>query len=315
MPILAASHAFAEKFDLEPFAFGHALADHPLFSIDRLVRLSAAMLARGAADSFMHVDGTAWPEGSFHAAVRERSADVARHLERPGTWIKLTSPQEVDDDYRRFVDDLVAELEQRTGRPLRQEISWLSPTIFLAGAHTRTPFHIDHEVTFLFLIQGTKEVSLFDRHDRELLAETDIERYYAGDSAAARWRDENANKARVFRLEPGQGVHHPNLAPHAVRNGDSPTISMSLNFCLRALDRRSRIYQVNHYLRRLGLRPKPPGVDPVGDAAKIGMLGLASSRRQPRTSREAFGSGLDRLRSLVRVPRAIRPRTPSAIQR
>ncbi len=299
MSLLLESPDFVHKFDAEPFAFGHRLVGHPLLSIERLAALTEAMLARGAG-GFMHVDGSSWPVGSFDAQSREKSADVAAHLSRPGAWIKLTSPQEVDGAYGRLVDDLVRDLESRTRRSLRREITWISPTIFVAAPHTTTPFHIDHEVTFLFLVQGTKEVSLFDRDDRALLPESDIERFYAGDSAAARWRAENAAQARTFRLEPGHGVHHPHLAPHEVRNGDGPTISMSLNFCLRSHDRQSRVYQVNHYLRRLGLSPSAPGADRWGDAAKVALLGLASSRRPPRTSREAFGSGLDRLRSFVR---------------
>src|SRR5579863_10279363 len=102
MPLILESSAFAEKFDVEPFGFGHGLAQHPLFSIDRLARLTDTMLARGPADCFMHVDGAGWPSGSFDAAARERSADIVRHLERPGAWIKLTSPQEVDGEYRHF---------------------------------------------------------------------------------------------------------------------------------------------------------------------------------------------------------------------
>jgi hypothetical protein len=110
----------------------------------------------------------------------------------------------------------------------------------------------------LFQIRGTKDIWLFDPADRRILSEQEIERYYAGNVHAADFREEMQDTARSYRLTPGLGVHNPPLAPHWVRNGTDISVSLSLNFSLRRLESRARVYQANHYLRRLGIRPLPP---------------------------------------------------------
>jgi hypothetical protein len=94
-----------------------------------------------------------------------------------------------------------------------------------------------------------------------------------GDLSAARYREEHESKAFVFELAPGNGVHIPSRGPHWVRNGNRHSISFSINFCLKDIDLRARIYQVNHYLRRLNLQPSPPGRSAIKDHLKIIALG------------------------------------------
>jgi Cupin-like domain len=302
-PVLDRESAdFRGGFNRRSHRFRHGLVGHPLFALPRLARLAEAILARADPKRFTHVDG-ARPAGDVayrESGARERTAGAVLELERPGTWIKLTCGHEIDPEYASLLEEILAELEGRTGVPLRRQITWVSPTIFLAAPNTVTPFHIDHEVTYLFQIRGSKEVHLFDPSDRSLIAEEQLERFYAGDLGVAKYRPEYQSKASVYRLVPGDAVHQPSLAPHWVRNGDEPTISMSLNFCLRELDRRARIYQVNHYARKLGASPSPPGAAPWKDAVKMAGLGFFSTKR-PRSEREAVGSGLDRLLSPARL--------------
>ena len=83
---------------------------------------------------------------------------------------------------------------------------------------------------------------------------------------------------------------------------------------MRALDRRARVYQVNHYLRRLGLLPRPAasGGSALRDRVKSGALGLLSNR-SAATPDESTYSGLNRLRALssplARVRRALSSRS------
>ena len=64
------------------------------------------------------------------------------------------------------------------------------------------------------------------------------------------YKHEYQEKASVFCLTPGTGVHHPIMAPHWVKNGDDINIMLSLGFRMRSFDIRSRIYKTNHYLRK-----------------------------------------------------------------
>lgn len=293
---------FGSGFNRRAHAFRHGLSGHPLFSLPRLADLAKTILRDADPKRFTHVDGSVSAGDQAYRASRERerTAEAVLQVERPGTWIKLTCGHEVDPEYAALLSEILAELEECTGVPLRRRITWVSPTIFIAAPNTVTPFHIDHELTYLFQIHGHKEVNLFDRGDQSLISEENLEQFYAGDLGVAQYRAEAQARASVYRLGPGDAVHQPSLAPHWVRNGDEPTVSMSLNFCMRELDRRARVYQVNHYARKLGASPAPPGVVPWRDAVKIIGLGLFSSR-QPRSEREAVGSGLDRILAPARL--------------
>ncbi|MCC5632610.1 hypothetical protein LC613_33945 [Nostoc sphaeroides CHAB 2801] len=66
---------------------------------------------------------------------------------------------------------------------------------------------------------------------------------------------------------------------------------------MRSFDLQARIYQINHYLRKLGLEPTPPGQSAIKDYAKILALGILS-KRQPKNKFELLRSGVKRLNGL-----------------
>jgi hypothetical protein len=68
-------------------------------------------------------------------------------------------------------------------------------------------------------------------------------------------------------MRPGTGVHIPLNSPHWLKNGDEISISLSINYQYKD-DRRKNIYQANYYLRRAGLKPKPPGSSKLIDHMK-----------------------------------------------
>jgi hypothetical protein len=85
-------------------------------------------------------------------------------------------------------------------------------------------------------------------------------------------------------------------------------VSVSIGFCMRSLDRRARVYQVNHFLRRAGLGPIPPGTSALIDGLKIAGIGMVS-KSNPTTPDEILFSGLTRLaappRMLKRLVRSL----------
>jgi cupin-like protein len=298
------SSDFREAFDRKPFALEHALGNHPLFELSRLARLGETILSKGDPQNFSHFGGEGISAGT-RLPTREpkrRVSDAIEQLGTGGSWIKLTAAQEIDPEYSELLDNLIIELEGLTGQPLRQTMTWKSATIFVASPGTFTPYHIDHNHNFLLQIRGTKEFNVFHPSDRAVLSEEEIEEFYAGDDSAAKYKPESQPKALVYHLEPGMGVYQPSIAPHWVRNGNEPTIALSVGFCLRPLDKRGRVYQVNHYLRRLRLHPTPLGRSRLKDRAKILAIGLISTRR-PKNYRETIYSGVERIRSLVRLGR------------
>lgn len=294
--VLVDTRDFGEHFNHSSFSFRHSLAHHPLFTLPRLAELAETILTRGNPRNFTHYVASDIDAGT-RLPSREPGARVAHAVARigeSGSWIKLTSAQDVDPEYRRLTDRVLEEIEDRTRVAIRREMTWLGATIFVASPGTITPYHIDHTPNFLLQIQGTKQVNVFDQTDRSVLTEEEIERFYIGDEGAACYRESSQAKANVYDLLAGDGVHHPGLAPHWVKNGSEISVALSVAFCLRSLDRLAGVYQANHYLRRLGRRPAPLGQSPWIDALKIHAFG-ALSAREPRNYRETIYSAVDRL--------------------
>lgn len=296
----ADASAFGSSFNRRSFTFSHALVGHPLFTLPRLAQLAGTMLAAGDQRKFLALGGeSAAADSRFTSLPRERRvAGTIESLSTGHSWVKLSSADLFDPHYRGLLERLLAELAELSGLALLDEITWSSLTVFLASPGVVTPYHMDHESNFLLQIAGEKDLFLFDSHDPAVLSEEDVERYYLGDFHAARYRADLQPRAAAYRMVPGLAAHHPPLAPHWVQNGAAVSVSVSIGFCMRRLDRRARVYQVNHYLRRLGLRPAAPGRSALRDGVKSAALGLLSDRR-PRTPDQIMYSGLNRLRALA----------------
>jgi hypothetical protein len=299
---------FRQDFNSASFAFQHSLAAHPLFELQRLARLAEAILERGDPQKFVVLGKPVGAGSKFSdMAPRERLADTIRGLDRAGSWLKLSHAHDADPEYQHFLDQAINELEERTGLALRGEITLSILTIFLASPNVVTPYHMDHETNFLFQVRGEKDVCLFDQNDREVVSEVEIERFYAGNPEAANYRPDLQDRGRIFHLTPGRAVHHPPLSPHWVKNGENISISVSMGFCMRGLETRARVWQANHVLRRLGLRPTPPGVAPGRDRVKSATLKLLS-KDAPRNREELLFSGFRRLAAPLQVVKRLRGR-------
>jgi hypothetical protein len=101
------------------------------------------------------------------------------------------------------------------------------------------------------------------------VSERALEIFYAkGTLGEVRYRDELAPIARVFELNPGDGVFMPMGSPHAVTTGAgiTATFSMLLNTPLSVQEMEA--YKANYALRRLGVSPTPVGTTPIADRVK-----------------------------------------------
>jgi hypothetical protein len=119
----------------------------------------------------------------------------------------------------------------------------------------------------LLQIKGTKTIHIFDRADREVLPEEEIERFWTVDNNAPTYKPQFQGRATSYKLRAGNGVHIPVNCPHWVENDDN--ISVSLNVNVQFKDTlRANTYRANHALRTLGLTPRPPGQSPTVDYLK-----------------------------------------------
>lgn len=264
---------FQANFERIGFAFPHRLADHPLFRIEHLIELATSLsddpsrVVYDAGD--VRVDQR-WDEVPLCDIP---VAELIKQIETAGAWILLKHADK-RPGYGELLEECLRDVEALIGRSLHSEMKARKFIVFLNSPHRVTSYHIDHQASFLLQIQGTKTISIFDRDDRDVLSERELENFWARDANAARYRADLQSRARTFELRPGMGVHIPVNAPHWVQNG--PDVSVSLNFNIDFHDRiRGDLYRANYWLRRLGLSPKPPFVSASSDRAKATAFGVA----------------------------------------
>jgi hypothetical protein len=258
---------FQNKFNRESFEVRHGLASHPLVQLPRLMVLAERTLK--TRPDLLHYDvgkirvDQRWDE----IAPSQLSATEALHrVENCGAWFIFKSAQH-DPEYRVFLDHGLTELKAQMGPNIDSKILVEDVIIFVTSPKRVTTYHIDRECNFLLQIQGTKTLHVFDREDREVLSEEEIERFWAVDFNAAVYKPHLQYKAKSYKLTPGTGVHIPVNCPHWLENDDNLSVSLSVNFQFKDL-LRANAYRANFLLRKLGLHPKPPGVSPALDALK-----------------------------------------------
>ena len=304
---------FKSNFNLHPFKFNHTLHRSGLFEIPRIVELAKRMIEKNdnyCALNFKHGSiatkfGDSYVDARLSAMPEsERLDETVSHLGENGTWIKLVRVQGYDSEYAQVLDRITSELESLSDFPLRKDMTWVTMTLILSSPNIATPFHLDHETNFLFQVQGTKDVCLFPRTDRDLVPDQEIENYYSGDFDAVHYRPELQDRGTVFRLAPGEVVHHPPLAPHWVKNGDNISVSISINYCMKCLEKRARVYQANYFLRRMGLKPLPPGLSALRDSLKWTVISTLE-HRNPTTFSDVVHTPVNRLKIPVNAVRRL----------
>jgi hypothetical protein len=285
---------FAAYFDRKPFHVRHALGDHPLFALPRLMQL-----ARALPEEYVEYNGGALPVGVPPDQTPRNglsAEETVRRISECGSWMVLKNVQQ-DAAYRALLDQCLDEVSAQAGeavpRMLRRE-----GFIFLSSPGAVTPFHLDPEHNFLLQIRGSKTVSMWDRDDRFVLPDAELEKFYAAFvHRNLPWRDVFQTTAWQVPLQPGQGVHFPVAVPHWVKNGPEVSISFSITFRSESSRARELVYRANARLRKLGLSPRPPGQSVLLDSTKRAAFAALLELRR--------ACGLDRLNARARL----RPRT------
>jgi hypothetical protein len=268
---------FREQFDRRSFEFSHHLSGHPLFEIPRLVELAKKLAQTGAVyqDAGEIGVGQRWEDcPSANLSVDE----TIRRIRDTGAWIILRRAEE-DPEYRVILDDCMAEIRNLLGRDLKKEMMVQNAIIFITSPNRISTYHIDRECNWILQIHGEKDISVFDKNDREVLPEEEIERFWTIDNNAATYKEQYQSRAKVYRLAPGRAVHVPVNAPHWVKNDNNISVTLSVNFQFQD-SFRADIYRANHWLRKVGFSPTPPGKSQLRDNLKRAAYGRARSMRR-----------------------------------
>ena len=257
---------FAENFNKRQFQIQHHLAEHPLFQLPRLLELAREMAAERPTDVYYDSRvtdiGSRWGSSPGEFPVDE----TIKRLESAGAWIDLKAAER-SAPYAAVLNGCISDLLQISGRQLERKMRRKEMAIFLTSPKRISTYHIDSECNFLLQLRGEKNISIFSKYDREVLSEEEIERSWAADTNAAKYKPHLQHRADVVHLSPGVGVHIPVNAPHWVENGDNISISVAILYhwwSREYLD----LYAANYCLRKLGLSPRPPFQSAILDAVK-----------------------------------------------
>jgi len=260
-PVDINAAAFADAFSRRSIAVRHGLADHPLFTIDAIAELAdrlppeSVRRERGnlpLADSGGYVDVGAGPP-----------SETIRNVERTGTRVSLRDIQQAPE-YAELIDECLDQVEplvaERQGG-MTQRAGYL----FISCSNSTTPMHFDREHSFLLQVRGVKHVSVAAFENDPAALRREFDRYVDG-----RECDFGAMQAvaETFTLEPSVGVYLPSYVPHWVETEASVSISFSIPFDTKYVERAVAVIGVNKRMRRLGLSPRPVGSSERVDRAK-----------------------------------------------
>ena len=257
---------FAENFNRRPFMLDHSLSGHPAFTMDRLHSLLERSLSIPK-KVYWNAGKKRIDQRWDDRPGRDFSIDEAfRRIRETDAWIVIFGADR-DPEIHDLLEKGLAEVQEMTGIPLSKEAKSRECIIFITSPHRVTEYHIDRECSMLMQVYGKKTIHVFDKTDREVLSEEEIERFWTVDTNAAIYKPHLQSRASSFLLEPGKAIHIPINAPHWLENGDDISVSVNQNFVF--LDQKlGNVYRANYYARKMGFTPLPPGRSQTRDLIK-----------------------------------------------
>ena len=277
------------KLNREPFLIGHKLADHPLFALPRLIELSRRLPEDCVAYNSGDVPlGQGLYKGPRNGLSIE---ETIQRIEDCRSWMVLKFVEK-DPEYADLLNACLDEVKALS-EPFAPGMMKREGFIFISSPGSITPLHVDPEYNFLLQLRGKKTVNVVDPADRTVLSERNLEDYYTGPSGefVMDFEDRFHERAAVFELTPGLGLHVPVTAPHWVENGGEVSISFSITFETPFCDRRKALYTLNARLRELGVKnPIPVGQSRLVDDAKYcAFRAMRGAKRAVRSAKKMFG--------------------------
>jgi hypothetical protein len=259
----AARRCFAAHYPETPHILTHSLTSHPLLELEALAALAGQLPSTSV--EYNRGDLPIGIEGK-PAANGMSIAETIRKVAEAQSWAVLKNIEQVPA-YRALLlgllEELRPEIEAATG-------AMLSPQgfIFISSPHAVTPYHFDPEHNILLQIRGAKVMTQFPAGDTRFAADEAHEAYHAGGPRELPWDDSFLAHGTAFALSPGEALFVPVMAPHFVRNGSDPSVSLSITWRSAWSYRESDARAFNALLRKRGLTPKAPGRWPRQNHAK-----------------------------------------------
>ncbi len=265
MSAFADTATFAKLYPEQPGVLKHGLADHPLFTLDALVKLAGRM-----APGDIEYNRGDLPQGIDFEDIPSNGlsiTDTISGIEHNSSWMVLKFVEQ-DAEYRDLLVKALAELGieicAKTGPMLNQ-----NAFIFVSSPNAVTPLHFDPEHNILLQLRGTKTMTVFPAHDEQIAPPSAHERLHLGQGHRnLPWDNRYAPSGQRFELGAGEGVYVPLMAPHWVQNGPEVSISFSVTWRSAHSYAEAEARGMNAILRRAGFSPKSPQPYPARNLVK-----------------------------------------------
>lgn len=259
----SALERFAANYPETPHVLEHSLRSHPLLDFEALADLAEALPERSIeynfADLPVGVDGKPDPTGI-------PIGETIRNIGTSGSWAALKNIEQ-HPGYAALIDELLDELrhaiEPRTGKMMTRQAF-----VFVTSPGGVTPYHFDPEHNILLQIRGSKVMTQFPAGDSRFAPDETHEAYHTGGPRELKWRDELEAGGTEFAIAAGEALFVPVMAPHFVRNGPEPSISLSITWRSEWSYAEADARAFNAMLRRHGVNPVQPGRWPNQNRAK-----------------------------------------------
>jgi hypothetical protein len=270
--------AFRDAFGRSPLPFGHTLSGHPQLTVEAVAALAARVPPSWTRPHTGRLP-VVFPQKV--TTLDASSPEVARSIADNGHRLLVYHLERLSS-YRDVVgschDEVVAVVGEREGGVCGQSVS-----IFLASPGAVVQSHFDRHHNVLLQLEGTKEITVGAFAD-SVEGHRVIER-------ARRWTHNNLRElptqTHTFVLGPGDGLYIPPHAFHWVHGGPDVSVAFSYGFATPTTLLAPTVYWCNANLRRLGLRPRPPGESDRRDRVKAAGITRAGQLRDrlPRSGR------------------------------
>src|SRR5579864_9413043 len=163
---------FRECFNRHHFVLRHQLASHPLFELPRLIELARDTAQRRPDD--LYYDAGVTDLNERWGTRRSRSPfpvdETLRRIESAGAFIILKRA-DCDPAYQQLLERCMSDLLEVSGRELEKKMRRKEVIIFITSPRRISTYHIDSETNFLLQVRGEKDISIFNKYDREVLPE------------------------------------------------------------------------------------------------------------------------------------------------
>lgn len=255
---------FADCYPEQPQTLDHGMVANALLSLDALAKLGTALpktsVEYNPGDLPVGIDPDDVPDNGMSIA------DTILMIKHSASWAVLKNIEQVPE-YEALLLSLLAEirpiLESKTGKMLQPQ-----GFIFVSSPNAMTPYHFDPEHNILLQLRGEKTMTAFPAGDERFAPATAHESYHSGGPRNLVWQDDFADQGQAFHLTPGKAIFMPVMAPHFVRNGSQPSISLSITWRSDWSFAEADAHAFNNMLRGWGMNPNAPGRFPKQNKGK-----------------------------------------------